>query len=158
MWNVVGAPIAHDWIDFEPIDTLYYFDFPMIFTCKDVAGNLYLAYNCDCDSNGLRFLVVPCDDSLVVSLVNGKINLRDALCKNRAWIFDLNKKWESVSAWSVDVYELPNDALPRPGTMLYSGLPSIVVQNKSRPCTSDTVKNIAWSKSVGQKVGIHANG
>jgi len=138
MWNVVGTPEPHDWVEFDPVEILDDFDFPRIFTCKDIAGNLYLAYNCGIETGCLRFLVVPCNDYTVSALVKGQLNLRDSLSKRRAWIFDIGNRWETIRAWKVDVDNLPYDALPRPGTMLYSDLPQIIVVNTTRSRSSTT--------------------
>jgi len=158
MRPIAGNPGPHDWLVFDPIEVLDEFDFPRIFTCKDISGDIYLAYNCGYDRNGLRFLVVPSEDSLVLRLVEGKVNLRDALSNKRAWIFDLNKKWEPVSAMCVDVDKLPFDMLPRPGTMLYSWLDPIIVQNQRRPSTSDIVKIVEWPRAAGKMVEVLVHG
>jgi hypothetical protein len=47
MWRVKGTPLPpHNWPDPWPVNVLYDFDGPRIFTCKDRAGSLYLAYRC----------------------------------------------------------------------------------------------------------------
>ena len=117
MWNVAGERVDHTWLDFEPVEILYEFDFPRIYTCKDATGNLYLVYSCAEDRNGIRYLVVPCDELTVERLLTGGLNLRDALTKFRAWIFDVDNSWNPVRAWKVGI-----DLIPLPGVMLYSHL------------------------------------
>ena len=126
LWQVKGTPKNPDWLDLEPIEVLYDFDGPRIFICKDGPGNTYLAYLCGDDRNTVRYLVVPCSDSLKERLISGKINLRDALSQGKAWVFDLDNDWKPRSASRVNVDDLPEDALPEPGVMLYAHLTPIV--------------------------------
>ncbi len=157
MWQVPGIIVPHDWINFDPINILDEFDFPRIFTCNDLAGNLYLAYNCDYSNSGFRFLVVPCSEDTIFNLVKGHVNLRDGLYNYRAWIFDLNQHWEAVRAWQVNIDELPYDALPRPGTMLYADLPRIVISNPIRTCSSLTELTYSLDEPTGQPM-VKING
>ena len=59
MWHVNGKPISGAWLNLEPVRVLYDFDGPRIFTCKDVNGTLFLAYQCGEDRETMRFLIVP---------------------------------------------------------------------------------------------------
>ena len=138
MWNVVGTPEKFDWIIFDPVLILDEFDFPRLFTCKDIAGNLYLAYNCGIDKSRLRFVVVPTDEGDISDIMHGRINLRDSLSKYRAWIFDLNNSWEPVKAWKINIDDLPFDALPRPGTMLRPDFQQVIFRATTRTCSSTT--------------------
>lgn len=118
MWNVIGKRIS-PWLTLEPVVILYEYDGPKIFTCKDPADNLYLAYYCDEDAAGVRFLVVAFSDELVERLTSGIINMRDALTRPRAWIFDIDNDSNPVGAWRIDVDDLPPGMLPQPGVMLW---------------------------------------
>jgi hypothetical protein len=138
MWNFSGIPEPNTgWLSFEPVRILYEFDLPCIFVCRDIPGNTYLAYLCDQDRTGVRYLVVPCSEDLEAKLVTGKINLRDALTRNRAWIFDLDNQWEPVRAWRVNVDDLPWEALPRPGVMIYAHLSPVINAMKARPWVNE---------------------
>jgi hypothetical protein len=136
MWPVQGKPISGAWLDMEPVRVLYEFDGPRIFTCKDAVGNRYLAYQCGEAKGVLRFLVVPCSDDLERALTAGAINLRDALARPRAWLFDLSYQWQIRSAWQTDVDSLPPFLLPRPGVMLWRHLTPVINPLAPRPATS----------------------
>jgi hypothetical protein len=123
MWPVPGIPAPSQWLDFEPVEILYEFDYPLLYTCKDAAGELFMVYMCGEDKNGVRYLVVPCRDELDKKLVAGQVDVREALYQSPAWIFDLDNNWEPLRAWSVAIDDLPPNAIPRPGLMLYAHLP-----------------------------------
>lgn len=54
-WLVNGKPESNTWLDLEPVRVLYEFDGPRIFTCRDSAGNLFLAYQCGEEDQVMRF-------------------------------------------------------------------------------------------------------
>jgi hypothetical protein len=123
MWKVAGTPVATDWLDLEPVRILYAFDGPRIFTCKDNAGNLFLAYQCDEDGEALRFLVVPFSEDLERKLTGGEIDVRDALSGPSVWLFDLGNRWQVLRSWKVETRDLPGDTLPAHGVMLWAHVP-----------------------------------
>jgi hypothetical protein len=125
MWQFDGHSVNPAWLDLDPVRVLYEFDGPRIFTCKDVDGSLFLAYQCGEERDLMRFLVVPFSSGRERELTEGQINLRDALANPTAWIFDLNFQWQTLRAWQVDVNSLPSNVLPKPGVMLWRHL---------RPC------------------------
>src|SRR5689334_9467809 len=93
MWTVNGRLMPDPWLDFEPVRVLYSFDGPRIFTCKDSAGNLFLAFQCDEDGEAVRFLVVPLSDNREQQLTAGEIDVRSVLSQEAAWLFDLGGDW-----------------------------------------------------------------
>jgi hypothetical protein len=138
MWDFDGVPEQAGWLTFEPVRILYEFDVPCIFICRDVPGNTYLAYLCGEEPHQVvRYLVVPCSADLEQRLVTGRINLRDALTQSRAWIFDLDNRWEPVQSWRVNADSLPSGVLPRSGVMLYAHLPQIVEVARARPWANE---------------------
>jgi hypothetical protein len=122
MWTVAGKIEDPNWLIFKPTIVLYAYDGPRTFICKDMANETYLAHWCDEDDERTRFLIVPFSQSLLSALISGEIDVRDALTRNMAWIFDLNNDWNPVQAWSVEISDLPNGILPRPGVMLWNNL------------------------------------
>lgn len=123
MWAINKKKLVpHNWLDFEPETVLDEYDCPMLFTTRDAGGNKYLAYFCDRDENGIRFLVVPFSDALETKLAGGDIDMREALLRPAMWIFDLNKKWEPVRCWRVGHADLPRNLLPKPGVMLRANM------------------------------------
>jgi hypothetical protein len=126
MWQVNGTEVPASWLSFEPTRVLYEFDGPKIFTCRDATGQLYLAYQCDEDREALRFLVVPFSEDLERRLTAGAIDVRDALSRPQAWLFDLGNDGSPLRCWQVDVEGLPPDVLPKPGVLLWADLPPII--------------------------------
>lgn len=118
-WNVPGEAVSANWLDLTPKMMLYEYDGPRTFTCEDRAENLYLAHWCDEDQESIRFLVVAFSSALLHSLISGKIDVREALSRPRAWIVDLDHDWTPIRAWRVDVDDLPPGILPAPGVMLW---------------------------------------
>ncbi len=130
MWQVNGQSVPSIWINIDPVQVLYDYDGPRIFTCKTSSGEPLLAYQCgdDKQTRTMRFLVVPCDDKLVW-LITGDLNLRDALFSEPAWIVDIDYHWRVISAWKIEVKELPANIIPKPGVMLWSHLkPKMALQ------------------------------
>ena len=125
MWQVTGRMTAFDWIDLTPVNVLYEFDGPRIFTCRDNAGELLLAYQCGGDGPLSRFVLVPFTPELERRLVDGEITVREALDQPRTWLIDLNADWEISSAWQVRMEDIPSSCLPRPGAMLLPSLQQI---------------------------------
>jgi hypothetical protein len=139
MWQVTGALIPPHWLLPIPIRTLYEFDGPRIFLCKDVPGNLYLAYQCGEDREVMRFLVVPCTVDLERRLTAGETDVRDALTRPRGWLFDFGKDWSALRCWKVNIDDLPPRTLPEPGVMLWAHLQPVMNVMMVRPCSAETV-------------------
>ena len=131
MWKVVGDK-SPEFVIVKPVEVLYEFDGPRIFTCRDHAGASYLAYQCGEEKNLMRFLIVPFDDGAERRLTNGEDSLRDALMSERAWIFDVDFKWNIVGSWCISVDDLPEKCIPRPGVMLWSHLRPRIKQYVNR--------------------------
>ena len=126
MWTINRPTISCDWLDFEPEHILHEYDGPRIFTTRAQDGQLFLAFFCDRERAGVRFLVVPFDEDQERRLVTGKINLRDALTPPRMFVFDLDQQWTPVRCWQVSLDDLPPQLLPKPGVMLWRNLPSVM--------------------------------
>ena len=138
MWSVTGTPAPIDWLDFTPVRVLYEFDGPKIFTCKDLTGQPFLAFQCSANREAVRFLVVPFGDGLESRLTTGDINLRDALIRPQMWIFDLDNSWKPVHSWRVRANDFPSRLLPRDGVMLWSHLQPHMYRERRRSATGDT--------------------
>src|SRR5262245_12983338 len=125
MWQVEGTP---DRIrtTLEPDRLLYEYDGPRIFTSKDSADNLYLAYFCDEDERTTRFLVVTFSERLLDALTAGSMNVRDALTRPQSWLVDLDNDWQLTGSWRIDVDTLPTGVIPEPGVMLWRHLTPVI--------------------------------
>jgi hypothetical protein len=130
--------MSTDWLDPAPVQVLYEFDGPRIYTCRDGNGNLFLAYQCGEERGLLRFLMAPFSDSQEWELTNGHTDLRNALTQARGWVFDLDYHWRPLRCWKVDVGNLPTRILPAPGVMLYRHLPALINLLRPRPGAGET--------------------
>ena len=148
MWKINKKRLVpHSWLEFEPETVLDEYDCPLLFTLRDIPGNKYLAYFCDMDGSGVRFLVVPFTDNLETKLVGGDIDLRGVLIRSPMWVFDLDKKWNPVRAWKVVLADLPKNLIPNPGVMLRPGMqpltkPVIVQSNTG---TASVTRNLVYA-------------
>lgn len=123
MWNITGQSCSLDLFQpFEPVDILYEFDGPRIFTLLDRDGELCLGYWSDESDTITRFVVVPTTSKIVQALRNGDASVFDALNQPRSWLCDLSREGALTGCQRVDFEDIPKDSLPQIGTML---LPSL---------------------------------
>ena len=110
--------------DFAPVYVLYEFDGPCIFTTFSASHSLLLAYLAEDldDQEVLRFIVSSTSASTIGELKNGTISVREALTRGSMWIVDSDYSYRPKSAYHVQCNELPEDALPARGTMLWASL------------------------------------
>jgi hypothetical protein len=118
MWKLQGKPAPGRLLALDPIEVLYEFDGPRIFTVLDSEGELDLAYWCDGDEERWRYVIVPTTPKIVAALRAGKISVWDALDQPRCWLCDSDRQGHIVECRRVDFDSIPRDALPAAGTML----------------------------------------
>lgn len=122
-WEVVGRDYPVDFFgSFEPIETLYDFDGPRIFTLAGRHGEELLAYQCGESGTLLRYVVVPCSADVITSMRRGRFSVLEALSQPWVWAVDLSQEGQVISAKQTTLSSLPPKALPRHGTLL---LPSL---------------------------------
>jgi len=122
MIEIDRQSLSTEWLRFVPVRMLYEFDGPRIFTCQNVNGQIFLAYQCDEAADVQQFLVVPFTEELVGRLVKGHLSVRDALLRSPLWLFEVNNEFTPIRCWTVEFGDLPKDALPRAGTLLWANL------------------------------------
>jgi hypothetical protein len=123
MWVPEGQPVDPSFLgDLQPETTLYDYDAPLVFTCRDDQNRLLLAYNLLGDSEVLRFLVVAMDEETIVRLTSGTLDIVGALRQPQTWIVDVPKGGRIQRAWSLTFDRIPVDYLPQPGVMLWPWL------------------------------------
>jgi hypothetical protein len=105
--------------DFEESETLFYYDGNLLFSFRDAAGSLRLAYWDDGGPGFLRYLVVPIDDAELSAIKGNTLPLLDALRKPVGWMVEFGMEGEVTKAWRVDPMAIPGDELPVPGVMLH---------------------------------------
>jgi hypothetical protein len=119
MWNINGKPVdLARFQPFEPVQVLYEFDGPRIFSLNDAEGELNLAYWSDEDQYVCRYVIVPTTATIVAALLKGSISVFDALNQPRCWLCDVTHVGEMSACQRVEFEAVPRDALPANGTML----------------------------------------
>ncbi len=128
MWEVVGKPGELELFEpFKPSEILYDFDGPRTFTHLDKYESLCLAHWFDDDEKATRYIVVPFTEELLASLKNGSLTLRDALNQPRIWLVDeAHSSGKLQNVWIVRPSDVPEDCLPKPGTMLLPSLHPLI--------------------------------
>ena len=133
MWTIQGKTVDPSRFQpFEPVNVLYEFDGPRIFTIHDADGELNLAYWSDEDEKVCRYVVVPTTPKLIASLQRGGISVFDALNQPRCWLCDVSTKGEIARCERVDFDAIPRDSLPAIGTMLLPSLEPQLVEREGR--------------------------
>ncbi len=110
----------------RPIEVLYEAECPIIYTIKTATGQLLLAYVADETEHHQMLLLTPCKQSIVSDLREGRCAVRDALLSSWLWLAKLAHNGEWSDVWSIDSSSVPEDYLPRPGTLLYPDLEPVL--------------------------------
>lgn len=123
MWQVPGAGIDPARFNpLRPVKVLYDFDGPRTFTFRDQEGELCLAHWCDEAEGTTRYLAVAFSNRLLAQLEQGVLSVRAALEQPRAWVIDEDATGNVRAAWRVELTDLPEDILPKPGVLLLPAL------------------------------------
>lgn len=121
--DVVGA--------LTPSEVLYEFEGPCIFSAETAHGTSVLAYLSEEmeDEPYLRYIVSTTSRATIDDLKRGAISVREALDRGSLWIVDLDYKHTPLRAFAVRSEQLPEDAMPLRGIMLWSSLePALTVR------------------------------
>ncbi len=122
-WVPEGQPVDPSFLgDFQPETTLYEYDAPLVFTCRDDRDGLLLAYNLLGEGDVLRFLVVAVDETVIAGLTSGRTDIIGVLRQPRTWIVDVAQGWRIQRAWRATFERIPADRLPKPAVMLWPWL------------------------------------
>jgi hypothetical protein len=97
-------------------------DGPRTFTLADCDGGLCLAHWLDGDRDANRFAVVPVTEKWIARLKRGELSLLEILDQPRLYVVDLANAGTVLGIWLTRFAEIPQDSLPRPGTMIYPDL------------------------------------
>lgn len=109
---------------FEPVEILYEYDGPRIFTANSTLGEL-LCFLADDDGKTLRYIAAPTNPNILEKLKNGYRPLRDALDQPWVWFVDFGYDGAPVAAWQGTLADAPADVLPQKGVMLWPHLEPI---------------------------------
>jgi hypothetical protein len=108
----------------DPVEVLYEFDGPRIFTAQSSFGDL-LCFLSDDDGEQLRYIVAPTNPVILEKLKSGCRPLRDALDQPWVWFVDIGYDGAPKAAWKGTLADAPADALPQKGIMLWPHLEPI---------------------------------
>ena len=108
----------------KPCEVLYEFDGPCIFTAVTPLGTQVLAYFSEEfeEEHLLRYLVATTSDGTVGEMKKGVIAVREALERGSLWLVDVDPENVPLRAFALRRDQVPTDALPAPGTMLWASL------------------------------------
>jgi hypothetical protein len=114
-----------------PVEVLYEFDGPCIFTALTEQRNLVLAYLSEEleDERLLRFVVATTSEATIAAMKDGSVSVREALERGSLWLVDLDHAYRPKRAAACRLSDLPGDALPASTTMLWPALePALIVR------------------------------
>ena len=134
-----------------PSEVLYEFEGPCIFTAQTAHGATVLAYlSEDLEEEGrLRYIVATTSDRTVHELKHGVISVREALDRGSLWMVDFNYDYRPERAFSVRSNQLPNDAMPLRGTMLWSSLePALTVRLEGSEIQEGRIPAAAFTQAA----------
>lgn len=101
-----------------PVDrVLYEAEYPILYLTHTRQGQRLLAYVADESQPALITLLAPISNVALGSLESGTMGVREALSASWLWLHQPGR--EAAHLWAIEVTELPDAHLPRPGTPLY---------------------------------------
>lgn len=134
-----------------PSEVLYEFEGPCIFTARTTHGTAVLAYLSEDleDEQRLRYIVATTSEGTVRELKRGVISVREALDRGSLWVVDFNYKSCPARAFSVRSEQLPDDAMPLRGTMLWSSLePALTVRLEGSDVQEGRIPAAAFTQAA----------
>lgn len=116
----IGQEVEANQWRLAPIEVLFDFDGPEVFTVRSPFGGLMLAYLCASDSTRReeQYLLVPTDTDTLADLERSRLALRDALDVPHCWLVTATFDGQIEVVHSVATADLPEDARPLPGLTL----------------------------------------
>ncbi len=126
-----------------PVEVLYQFEQPCIFTANLPSGSQVLAYLVEEleQEECYRYLLATTAVETIADLKAGVLSVRKALLRGSLWLADLGMSdLLPKQVFSISVEQLPVDALPEPGTMLLPSLePALRVRLSGEQITFDAL-------------------
>jgi len=127
--RVSAAPVER----IAPLEVLYEFDGPRIFSLSSRDGNSLLACLCDQAEGGLTFLLAPSSVRSIERLKSGQIGVREAIDQARIWLVSCDRQWKILGAKSASFDEFPDAVLPRESALLFPERIPLPVPGKPAP-------------------------
>ena len=140
---------------FEPTETLYFMDLPLIFTTKDHSGGFHLAFFVEEFSNEtIRYLLSSTSQDSINKLKTGHYSLAQILRMGSLKLVDVNEDLIPVICYSIEDKDLPDDVIPEEGVMLWPELsPLLQVKIESNTIQlGETPSNVySHAANIGKK-------
>lgn len=102
----------------KPVDVLYDFDGPRIFTAASNDGEV-LCCLVDTDDTIDRYIVAPTSQVIIERLKQGLCTVRAALAQPWVWVIDVSDDSVITDGWQCDFADIPEDVLPAARAMLW---------------------------------------
>ena len=103
--------------EISPVEILYDFDGPKIFTVKDKTNNLLLLYQCYEDDKLRRFLMVPTNDDTIRLLKSNELAVYVALKQPWSWYLDIIND-DVIFIRPVNINDVPVSYFPKSDVLL----------------------------------------
>lgn len=110
--------------DLKPIEVLYEFDGPRLFSAHSPLGEL-LCFLADDDGTLRRFIAAPTNADMLAKLKEGVRAVREVLDQPWVWFVDVDNNDQPQTAWRGVLRDAPADVLPEPGVRLWPHLEPI---------------------------------
>lgn len=134
-----------------PSEVLYEFEGPCIFVARTAHGAEVLSYLSEDieDEQRLRYIVSTTSERTVDELKCGVISVREALDRGSLWLVDFDYGHRPVQAFAVRSEQLPEDAMPLRGTMLWSSLePALTVRLEGSDILEGRIPAAAFTQAA----------
>jgi hypothetical protein len=109
-----------------PLEVLYYFDGPCVFTTYLPSKTFILAYLAEENDEILRYIFSTTSDSTINDLKSGIISVRQALSQGSLRIAYLDFALFPINIFSIKLEQCPEDALPDKDAMLLAELEPVL--------------------------------
>lgn len=108
----------------EVLEVYVFYDQPVLFSCKNKSGLIYIALSIDETDSSEIWLYAPISNSRFQELVRGEVELRNVFTDAEdAFVYRVEIPNDSKSNTIVDVidcHEIPDSDLPEPGIKIQS--------------------------------------
>ena len=117
-WKFTGQIELENLGALAPVEVLYEFDGPCIFTAKIPTGLVLLYLAEELEDKTLRFIASPCAQKTITGLMEGALSVREGLELGSMFVVDMNQQCEPQAAFQLADGGAPDLVLPEPSTML----------------------------------------
>lgn len=154
-WKFAGQIELENLGALAPVEILYEFDGPCIFTAKIPTGLVLLYLAEELEDETLRFIASPCAQKTIAGLLEGALSVRDALELGSMFVVEMNQRREPKAAFQLADGGALDSVLPEPSTMLLPELePEFVVRLEGESIVRGSVPTavLAQAADIGSSL------